>query len=105
MFENLTDKINGIFRNISGKGRITEDNIQDALRQVRIALLEADVNFKVVKDFIANVKEKALGEDVVKSITPEQQFIKIVHDELIKTLGETDNNLQLTGSPSIILMV
>jgi len=105
MFENLTNKINDIFRNISGKGKISESNIQDALKQVRLALLEADVNFKVVKDFINNVKEKALGEVVLKSITPDQQFIKIVHDELVKVLGESDNALQLSGQPSIIMLV
>ena len=105
MFDNLTGKITDVFKNFRGKGKITEDNIQDALRQVRMALLEADVNFKVVKEFINKVKEKALGEEVLKSLTPDQQFIKIVHDELMAVLGETENILHLTASPSIILLV
>ncbi|HPP88856.1 MAG TPA: signal recognition particle receptor subunit alpha, partial [bacterium] len=105
MFDNLTEKITDIFRNLGNKGKITEDNISDALRQVRIALLEADVNFKVVKEFINKVKEKAIGESVLKSLTPDQQFIKIVHDELVEILGSTDNTLHLTVQPSIILMV
>ncbi|HPN29626.1 MAG TPA: signal recognition particle protein [bacterium] len=105
MFDNLTEKITNVFKNFRGKGKITEDNIQDALRQVRMALLEADVNFKVVKEFINKVKEKAVGEEVLKSLTPDQQFIKIVHDELMSVLGETENTLHLTASPSIILLV
>ncbi|HON56192.1 MAG TPA: signal recognition particle protein [bacterium] len=105
MFDNLTEKITDVFRNLGNKGKITENNISDALRQVRIALLEADVNFKVVKEFINKVKEKAIGESVLKSLTPDQQFIKIVHDELVEILGSTDNILHLTVQPSIILMV
>jgi len=105
MFDNLSDKLQHAFRNLTGKGKISEDNIQDALKEIRLALLEADVNFKVVKKFIAEVKEKALGAEVTKGLNPGQQLIQIVNQQLIEILGGASSDLNLTGSgPHIILM-
>jgi len=105
VFQNLQDKISHAFRNIRGRGVITESLVQESLREVRMALLEADVNFKVAKDFCSAVAEKAVGESVLKSLTPDQQIIKIVHEELIKTMGEqADLNLKVTP-PAIIMLV
>ncbi|HOY65075.1 MAG TPA: signal recognition particle receptor subunit alpha, partial [bacterium] len=87
MLDSFTEKLGGIFRKLGGKGRITESNVQEALRELRFTLLDADVNFEVVKKFIANVKEAAMGEEVLKSLTPHQQFFKIVKDNLIDMLG------------------
>ena len=89
MFESLSDRLSSVFRNISGRGKLSEDNIQEGLREVRLALLEADVNYKIVKDFTAAVSEKSLGQDVLKSLTPGQQVVKIVKDELVELLGGT----------------
>jgi len=105
VFENLQEKLTRAFKSISGKGRISEKNIKDAVRQVKLSLLEADVNFKVVKEFIKDVQEKALGEDVLSSFTPDQQFIKIVRDELIRVLGEKSVPLSLSSKPAKIMMV
>jgi signal recognition particle subunit SRP54 len=90
MFDSLSDKLQGIFKNLRGFGKLTEKNIADALREVRLALLEADVNYKVVKDFIERTKQRALGQEVLTSITPGQQIIKIVHDELVTLMGGSD---------------
>ncbi|HPU00075.1 MAG TPA: signal recognition particle receptor subunit alpha, partial [Armatimonadota bacterium] len=90
MFESLTDRLQGIFKGLRNKGKLTEQDVNDALRQVRLALLEADVNFKVVKDLIAAIKERAIGQEVLQSLTPEQHVIKIVHEELTKLLGSTE---------------
>ncbi len=84
MFDNLSERLDGIFRKIKGRGRLDESSIEEGLREVRLALLEADVNYKVVRDFTAKVKEKALGKEVLKSLTPGQQVVKIVHEELIE---------------------
>jgi len=105
MFENLQDKLGRAFRLLSGKGRISEKNIEDAVKQVKLSLLEADVNYKVVKEFISGVTEKALGEEVLKSFSPDQQFIKVVRDELIKMLGEKNVPLKLSSQPAKIMMV
>ncbi|AKI97121.1 signal recognition particle protein [Kosmotoga pacifica] len=105
MFENLQEKLNRVFKSLSGKGRISEKNIKEAVRQVKLSLLEADVNFKVVREFIKAVQEKALGEDVLSSLTPDQQFIKIVRDELVKVLGEKNVGLSLSSKPAKIMMV
>jgi signal recognition particle subunit SRP54 len=106
MFDNLTDKFESVFKKLRGHGRLTEDNIQEVLREVRLVLLEADVNFRVVKDFIAAVRERAVGSDVLKSLTPAQQVIKIVRDELGRLMGEgEDNALNLGGRPPVPLMV
>jgi len=105
MFENLQDKLGRAFRLLSGKGRISEKNIEDAVKQVKLSLLEADVNYKVVKEFISGVTEKALGEEVLRSFSPDQQFIKVVRDELIKMLGEKNVPLKLSSQPAKIMMV
>ncbi|MBN2252856.1 MAG: signal recognition particle protein [Kosmotogaceae bacterium] len=105
MFENLQDKLGRAFRLLSGKGRISEKNIEDAVKQVKLSLLEADVNYKVVKEFISGVTEKALGEEVMKSFSPDQQFIKVVREELIKMLGEKNVPLKLSSQPAKIMMV
>lgn len=106
MFESLSERLQDAFRLISGKGRISEENISDAIREVRRALLEADVNLKVVKEFINNVKEKSVGQDVLKSISPGQQFIKIVSDELIDMMGGENQGLTISEkSPTIYMVV
>ena len=97
-FEGLSEKLNSVFKKLKGKGVLTEADIDAAMREVRLALLEADVNYKVVKDFVASVKEKSLGEEVMKSLTPAQQVVKIVNDELTQLLGGTSS--KLTYSPS-----
>ncbi len=105
MFDNLSDKLQEIIRKASGNASLTEDNIQDALREVRRALLDADVSLKVVKIFMTSLREKALGEEVLKGVNPSQQFVKIVHDELVNILGKENTPLNLTGHPSIIMML
>lgn len=105
MFENLSDKLVGTLKKIRGQGRITEKNIEEALREIRLSLLEADVNFKVVKDFLDQVKIKALGADVLNSISAGQQFTKIVHDELVRVLGNSAVELNLRGEPTVVMMV
>ena len=102
MFEYMGDRISNAIKNIKGMGRITEDNIQDAIKEIRMALLEADVNYEVVKEFTKNVKEKALGQNVEKNLKPEELFIKIVKDELISLLGENYLPLETTKNPTII---
>jgi signal recognition particle subunit SRP54 len=105
MFDSLTQRFEGVFASLRGKGRLSEKDIDQALREVRLALLEADVNVKVVKDFLARVKDRAAGEDVSRSLTPGQQVIKIVHEELIETLGAEIVPLKKTAPPLTILMV
>jgi len=106
MFEILSDKLSGIFRKLSSRGRLSEKDIDEALRQVRLALLEADVNFKVVKDFIARVRERSSGVEVLQSLTPAQQIIKIVNEELTATLGGGENRLSSAASSlSVAMMV
>ena len=105
MFDTLSSKLQSAFKNLRGLGKISEDNIAEALREVRMALLEADVNFKVAKEFLARVKEKSLGEEVVSSVQPGQQIVKIIHDELVALLGDTNAKLETGGNPSCILMV
>jgi len=105
MFDTLSGKLQNAFRNLRGLGKISESNVGDSLREVRLALLDADVNFKVVKDFIERVKNKSLGQEVIQSIQPGQQIIKIIHDELVELLGSTNAGLNLTRSPGCVLMV
>ena len=105
MFENLSDRLQNVMNKIKGYGKITEDNISDVTREIRLALLEADVNYKVVKEFIATVKEKALGEEVKKSIKPGELFVKIVKDELVDLLGGEKKELYTSGNPSILMLV
>src|SRR2546427_7072430 len=105
MFDAISSKLQNAFKNLRGLGKISEDNVGDALREVRLALLEADVNFKVARDFIERVKAKSLGQEVVQSIQPGQQIIKLIHDELVELLGSAYAGLQLSGNPSCVLMV
>src|SRR5512136_1503647 len=105
MFESLSGKLQNAFRNLRGLGKISESNVADALREVRLALLEADVNFKVARDFIERVKTQSIGLEVVQSIQPGQQVVKIIHDELVELLGSTNAALNLSGNPSCLLMV
>lgn len=105
MFDQLTDKLEATFKKLRGVGKLTEDNIKDGIRELKLSLLEADVNFKVVKELVEKVKERALGTEVAKSINPGQMFIKIFHEELISMLGEGDHSLNLdVRPPAIILM-
>ena len=105
MFDSLSQKLQNAFRNLRGLGKISEENVSDSLKEVRMALLEADVNFKVARDFIERVKAKSLGQDVIQSIQPGQQIIKILHDELVELLGSANPGLVLSGNPSCVLMV
>jgi len=105
MFDSLSGKLQNAFRNLRGLGKISEANVGDSLREVRMALLEADVNFKVARDFIERVKTKAIGAEVVQSIQPGQQIVKIIHDELVDLLGSQNAALKLDANPSSILMV
>ena len=105
MFENLSDRLQNAIHKIKGYGKITEDNISEVMREVRLALLEADVNYKVVKEFTNNVKEKALGEEVQRSINPGDLFVKIVNDELIELLGGESSPLNLNGNPATLMLV
>ncbi len=105
MLESLSDKFRKILKDVRGQGSLTEANIQEALKEVRLALLEADVNFAVVKDFVASVKEKAMGKEVLESLSPGQQFTKVVHEELTALLGGEDSALELKGRPSVVMLV
>src|SRR6188768_4137726 len=105
MFDNLTTRLTGVLKTLRGEARISEDNIQDALREVRMALLEADVALPVVRDFVAAVREKALGQDVIGSLTPGQAVVGVVHRELVALMGEKNDDLNLaTTPPAVILM-
>ena len=105
-FENLSSKLQDVFKNLKGKGKLTEKDVKEALREVKLALLEADVNFKIVKEFIQKVSDKAIGEDVFNSLTPGQQVIKIVNDELIELMGTTQSKLTFSSkSPTVYMMV
>ncbi len=105
MFDSLSGKLQNAFRNLRGLGKISDANVADALREVRLALLEADVNFKVARDFIERIKTKSIGQEVVQSVQPGQQIIKIIHDELVDLLGSANAGLQLNGNPSCVMMV
>ena len=106
MFDSLSDKLESVFKKLRGQGVMTEDNIKESLREVRLALLEADVNFKVVKDFVENVRRKAVGTEVLSSMSPGQQVIKIVHDELVAIMGgDEDNSLNLAAKPPVAIMM
>lgn len=105
MFDSLSSKLQNAFRNLRGLGKISESNVADSLREVRMALLDADVNFKVVKEFIDRVKEKSLGQEVIASVHPGQQIIKIIHDELVALLGSENASLNLKTAPSCLMMV
>lgn len=104
-FESLTERLNKAFKNISGQGKLTEKNMDDMLREVRLALLEADVNYKIVKDFLVNVKDKAVGQEVYTSLNPSQMVVKIVHDELVALLGEKEAPLNFKESGMTVVMM
>ena len=105
MFDSLSDRLEGIFAKVRNRGRLTERDVDEVSREIRLALLEADVNVRVVKAFIERVKEAALGADLSKSLTPGQQFIKIVHDELVNTLGGTTGKLTMSPKPPTVVML
>lgn len=105
MFESLTEKLESIFKKLKGKGLLEEKDIEVALKEIRLALLEADVNFKVVKDFVQKIKEKAVGKEVLESLTPGQQVIKIVNEELCQLLGKTNSKIPLSPNPPTIVMM
>ena len=104
-FESLSDKLQNVFKRLRGKGRLSESDVKDAMREVKLALLEADVNFKVVKQFIASVTERAVGQDVLNSLTPAQMVIKIVNEEMIALMGDTTTEITMvSGGPTVIMM-
>src|SRR5437667_10459901 len=105
MFESLSARLQTVFDRLGGRGRLTEDSIQEAMREVRVALLEADVNFKVVREFVDRVKVKAVGQDVLTSLTPAQQVVKVVHDELVELLGGSGHRLAPAAHPPTIVML
>ncbi|RLC31978.1 MAG: signal recognition particle protein [Deltaproteobacteria bacterium] len=106
MFESLTDKLNSVFKKVTGRGVLSEKNIQDALKEVRLALLEADVNYKVVKQLVEDIRKRAIGQEVLASLTPGQQLIKIVNEELTRLMGESHEGIQLVGrTPHALMLV
>lgn len=105
MLEDLSSKLESVLKRVRGQGKLTDKNIADSLKEIRRALLEADVNYKVVKNFIAEVQEKALGEEVLRSITPGQQIVKIVYDELVRLMGESHTDMKTAGIPPTIVMI
>lgn len=104
-FEGISSKFQEITRKLKGKARITESDLKEMLREVKLAMLEADVNYKIVKEFMANINEKALGQDVLKSLTPGQQVIKIVKDELVELLGGTESKINFNPNPPTVIML
>ena len=105
MFENLQDRFGRVLKNVRGQGRLTEENIKDTMREVRMALLEADVALPVVRSFVEHVREKAMGEEVAKSLTPGQVLVKIVNDELIALMGEANEALDLSVQPPAVVLM
>jgi signal recognition particle subunit SRP54 len=104
-FESLSEKLGNVFKRLKGRGRLTESDVKEAMREVRLALLEADVNYKVVKDFVAKVSEKAVGDDVLTSLTPGQQVIKIVNDELVALMGNENSKINFPSKPPCVIMM
>src|ERR1700724_2181001 len=105
MFDNLSEKLQRVFKNLRGQGKLSPENMEAALREIRMALLEADVNFKVVKQLIENIKEKAVGEEVLAALSPSQQVIKIVQEELIKILGSHEAKLRYANEPPSVFLI
>src|SRR5579883_2239486 len=105
MFDTLTDRLHNAFRNLTGDGKLTAENIEEAIGDVRKSLIEADVSLKVVKIFISRVRQKALGAEVLESVTPAQQFVKIVYDELVTILGGENEPIKLEGTPPVIMLL
>ena len=104
-FEGLSSRLQGITKKLKGKTRITESDLKEILREVKLALLEADVNYKIVKEFISEIETKALGQDVLKSLTPGQQVVKIVKDELVSLLGGEESKIAFTPNPPTVIMM
>ena len=104
-FENLSEKLNGVFKKLRSKGRLSEGDVREAMREIRMALLEADVNFKVARQFVADVTEKAIGENILESLSPAQQVVKIVNDELTALMGTAQSKLQVAASPPTVIML
>jgi signal recognition particle subunit SRP54 len=105
VFENLTEKLQRVFKDLRGEGKLTEQNIQDALKEIRLALLEADVNFKVVKQLVENIRHQALGQEVLTAFSPTEQVVKIVKDELIRILGSTESKLRYANTPPTVYLI
>ena len=99
MFDNLSEKLQRVFKNLRGEGKLTAENMDEALREIRVALLEADVHFRVVKQFIESIKQKAMGEEVLTALSPAQQVVKIVRDEMVKMLGSHQSKLRFANEP------
>jgi signal recognition particle subunit SRP54 len=105
MFDNLSEKLQSVFKKVRGHGKLSEQNIKDALREVRMALLEADVNFRVVKDFTERVRKRAVGREVLKSLTPGQQLVKVVNEELTELMGKENSGLRFASTPPTTIML
>src|SRR5689334_24647259 len=105
MFDNLSEKLQRVFKNLRGEGRLTAENMESALREIRVALLEADVNFRVVKQLIEAIKLKAMGEEVLSALSPAQQVVAIVRDELIKILGSHESKLRFANEPPSVILI
>src|ERR671937_295539 len=105
MFDTLSEKLQRVFKNLRGEGKLSAENMEAAMREIRMALLEADVNFRVVKQLIENIKAKAMGEEVLSSLSPSQQVVKIVHEELIKILGSHESRLRFANEPPSVYMI
>ena len=105
IFEGLADKLQSTFKKLRGRGKINEADVAEALREVRMALLEADVHFKVVKDLIGRIKERAVGQEVLESLTPAQQVVKIVNDELTELMGGTQSRITISPKPPTVVML
>src|SRR6201981_899831 len=106
MFESLSNRLQDVFKTLRGETRLTPENVEAALREIRLALLEADVNFKVVKAFVDRVRDRAMGQDVLQSLSPSQQVVKIVRDEMVALFGESDGGLQATNRrPRVVLLL
>ena len=104
-FENLSEKLQSVFKQLRSKGKLTEKDVKDAMREVKIALLEADVNYKIVKQFVNKVNERAVGSEVLESLTPGQQVIKIVNEELIELMGSAQSKLTFASKPPTVYMM
>lgn len=104
-FEGLSDKLNNVFKRLKSRGKLTEADVKEAMREVRLALLEADVSYKVVKDFVAKVSERAVGEDVLKSLTPAQMVVKIVNEELCNLMGNSNARVNMPSKPPCVIMM
>src|ERR1051326_730928 len=105
MFDNLSEKLQRVFKSLRGEGRLTAENMESALREIRVALLEADVNFRVVKQLIEAIKVKAMGEEVLTALSPSQQVIAIVRDELMKILGSHESKLRFANEPPSVMLI